>query len=64
VPNVELTSLSFDNDGLLRATVLAPGASEAEALRGRIRAAGLAVEATPFTAEAGRIRGEFRIGGR
>jgi general secretion pathway protein L len=64
VPNVELASLSFDNDGLMRATVLAPGAPEAEALRSRIRAAGLTVEATPFTSEAGRIRGEFRVGGR
>jgi general secretion pathway protein L len=64
VPNVELSSLSFDNDGLLRATILAPGAAEAEALRTRIRAAGLGVEATPFTSEGGRIRGEFRIGGR
>lgn len=64
VPNVELSSLSFDNDGLLRATILTPGAAEAEALRTRIRAAGLGVEATPFTSEGGRIRGEFRIGGR
>jgi general secretion pathway protein L len=64
VPNVELASLSFDNDGLVRATVLAPGAAEAETLRSRIRAAGLTVEATPFTSEAGRIRGEFRVGGR
>jgi general secretion pathway protein L len=64
VPNVELSSLTFDADGLLRATVLAPGAAEAEALRARIRAVGLSVEATPFTSEGGRIRGEFRIGGR
>jgi general secretion pathway protein L len=64
VPTVELSSLSFDNDGLVRATVLAPGAAEAEALRDRIRTAGLTVEATPFTSEAGRIRGEFRVGGR
>lgn len=64
VPNVELASLSFDSDGLLRATILAPGAPEAEALRTRLRTAGLTVEATPFTAEAGRVRGEFRIGGR
>lgn len=64
VPNVELSSLAFESDGLLRATVLAPGAPEAEALRARIRATGLTVEATPFTAEAGRIRGEFRVGGR
>lgn len=64
VPNVELASLNFESDGLLRATVLATGAAEAEALRARLTAAGLHVEATPFTAEAGRIRGEFRIGGR
>ncbi|NNM77900.1 general secretion pathway protein GspL [Sphingomonas sp. ID1715] len=64
VPNVELASLSFDTDGLVRATVLAPGAAEAEALRTRLRSAGLTVEATPFTAEAGRIRGEFRVAGR
>ncbi|MBA2920129.1 general secretion pathway protein GspL [Sphingomonas sp. MAH-20] len=64
VPNVELASLTYDSDGLLRATVLAPGAAEAEALRNRIRASGLTVEATPFTGENGRIRGEFRIGGR
>jgi len=64
VPNVELASLTFENDGLLRATVLAPGAPEAEALRARLRATGLTVEATPFTAENGRIRGEFRVGAR
>ncbi|MFD1611582.1 type II secretion system protein GspL [Sphingomonas tabacisoli] len=64
VPNVELASLTFDPDGLLRATVLAPGAPEAEQLRARIHSAGLNVEATPFTSENGRIRGEFRIGGR
>ncbi|HYZ47419.1 MAG TPA: type II secretion system protein GspL [Sphingomonas sp.] len=62
VPNVELASLDFDADGLMRATILAPGAAEAEALRTRLRATGLSVEATPFTAENGRIRGEFRIG--
>lgn len=64
VPNVELASLTFDADGLLRATVFAPGATDAEALRDRIRAAGLNVEATPFTSENGRIRGELRIGAR
>ena len=61
-PNVELAGLSFEADGLLRATVLAPGAADAEALRARLLSAGLTVEATPFTAEQGRIRGEFRIG--
>lgn len=64
VPNVELASLTFESDGLLRATVLAPGAAEAETLRTRLRSAGVTVEATPFTSENGRIRGEFRIGGR
>jgi general secretion pathway protein L len=64
VPNVELQSLAFENDGLLRATVSAASASEAEALRARVLATGLRMEATPFTAENGRIRGEFRIGGR
>lgn len=64
LPNIELSSLTFESDGMLRATVLAPGAAEAEALRTRLRATGLTVEATPFTSEAGRIRGEFRIGGR
>jgi general secretion pathway protein L len=63
-PNVELSSLTFDADGLLRATIVAPGPADAEALRARIQAAGLTVEATPFTSENGRIRGEFRIGGR
>lgn len=63
-PNVELSSLTFDSDGLVRATILAPGADDAEALRARLRAGGLKVEATPFTAENGRIRGEFRVGGR
>lgn len=64
VPNIELASLTFETDGMLRATILAPGAAEAEALRTRLRATGLNVEATPFSSEAGRIRGEFRIGGR
>jgi general secretion pathway protein L len=64
VPNVELASLTYDADGLLRATILAPGAADAEALRARIRTTGLSVEATPFTSENGRIRGEFRIGRR
>ena len=64
VPSVELASLTFESDGMLRATILAPGAAEAEMLRSRLRATGLNVDATPFTSEAGRIRGEFRIGGR
>lgn len=64
VPNIELASLNFDSDGLLRATILAPGPAEAEALRSRLRNMGLAVEATPFQGENGRIRGEFRIGRR
>lgn len=62
VPNVELASLTFDPDGLLRATVVAPGPPEAELLRARLRSSGLEVEATPFTSENGRIRGEFRVG--
>lgn len=64
VPNVELTSLSFETDGMLRATILAPGPAEAEALRARIRSSGLTVEATPFAQESGRIRGEFRVSPR
>jgi general secretion pathway protein L len=64
VPSVELASLTFESDGMLRATILAPGAAEAETLRARLRATGMTVEATPFASEAGRIRGEFRIGGR
>lgn len=64
VPNVELASMDFDSDGLLRAAILAPGPAEAEALRSRLRNMGLAVEATPFQGENGRIRGEFRIGRR
>lgn len=64
VPNVELASVDFDSDGLLRVTILAPGPAEVETLRDRLRATGLSVEATPFQAENGRIRGEFRIGRR
>jgi general secretion pathway protein L len=64
VPNVELAALSFEADGMLRATLLAPGPAEAEALRTRIRSAGLNVEATPFVQENGRIRGEFRVSPR
>ncbi len=64
VPNVELAGLSFENDGMLRATILAPGPAEAEALRARIRSTGLTIEATPFTQESGRIRGEFRVSPR
>lgn len=64
VPNVELAAIDFDSDGLLRATVIAPGPAEAETLRTRLRNMGLAVEATPFQGENGRIRGEFRIGRR
>lgn len=63
-PNVELSGLDFAPDGLLRVTVLAPGAPEVEALRSRIEQAGLDVEASPFQSEAGRIRGEFRVRAR
>ena len=63
-PNVELTALDFGADGTLRATIAAPGAPEAEALRARIARSGLAVEASPFQSEAGRIAGEFRISAR
>lgn len=64
VPNVELGSVDFAPDGVLRVTVLAPGAPEAEALRARIVQSGLDVEASPFQSEAGRIRGEFRVSAR
>jgi general secretion pathway protein L len=64
VPNIELAAIDFDSDGLLRATILAPGPAEAEALRSRLRTMGLGIEATPFQGENGRIRGEFRIGRR
>lgn len=63
-PNVELAALDFASDGLLRATILAPGAADVEALRTRLRGAGLTVEATPFQSEQGRIRGELRISGQ
>jgi general secretion pathway protein L len=61
VPNVELAGLFFEPDGMLRATIMAAGPAEAEALRTRIRSAGLTVEATPFQQDGGRIRGEFRV---
>lgn len=64
VPNIELAGLVFESDGMLRATILAPGPAEAEALRARIRSGGLTVEATPFAQESGRIRGEFRVSPR
>jgi general secretion pathway protein L len=63
-PNVELAGIEFASDGLLRATVIATGAPDVEALRDRLRASGLTVEATPFQSENGRIRGELRIDGR
>ncbi|QHL90853.1 hypothetical protein GVO57_08510 [Sphingomonas changnyeongensis] len=62
-PAIELKEMSFSVDGLLRATISAPGAAEVEALAARLRAAGLAVETPPFVTENGRIRGELRIGG-
>jgi general secretion pathway protein L len=58
---VELATLDFAADGSVRATVLAPGAPEVEALLARIRQAGLPVTASPFQTEGGRIRGELRI---
>lgn len=63
-PNVELAGLEFTSDGLLRATLVATGPGDVEAVRDRLRAAGLLVEATPFQSENGRIRGELRIGAR
>lgn len=63
-PNVELAGLEFTSDGLLRATLVATGAADVEAVRDRLRAAGLTAEATPFQTEGGRIRGELRIGGQ
>lgn len=60
-PAVELAALDFTSDGLLRATLLAPGAAEVEAVRDRLRSAGLAVEPSTFQSESGRIRGELRI---
>lgn len=60
-PNVELAGLDFDSNGLLRATVIAAGAADADALRARIAAAGLAVDASTFASSGGRIRGELRI---
>jgi general secretion pathway protein L len=44
-PNVELTSLAFAPDGLLRATVQADSPAAIEALRQRVEAGGFAAEA-------------------
>lgn len=63
-PNIELRTIDFTPDGLMRVGVVAPGAPEADALRTRMETAGLAVEASPFQAEGGRIRGEFRVAPR
>jgi len=63
-PNIELSSVDFTPDGMMRITVVAPGAPEADALRSRIEAAGLDAEASPFQADGGRIRGEFRVAPR
>ncbi len=63
-PGVELSALDFTGDGLLRASLLAPGAAEVESVRDRLRGAGLAVEPSTFQSEGGRIRGELRIGAR
>jgi general secretion pathway protein L len=44
-PNVELTSLAFSPDGLLRATVQADSPAAIEALRQRVEASGFAADA-------------------
>ncbi len=60
-PNVELTSLAFSPDGLLRATVQADSPAAIEALRQRVEASGFSAEAGAPRSGGGRPVAELMV---
>ena len=63
-PNVELSALSFGEDGNLRLSVLGDGAPSVEALGRRIEAAGFAVSAGPPRSGSGRYVADLTVAPR
>ena len=61
VPGTELTALSFNDAGALKATVTAQNEAQANDLRSRIQALGFTVEASTFTANAGQVSGDLTV---
>jgi general secretion pathway protein L len=63
-PNVELTSMGFASDGILRLTARAATQAELDALAIRLRSAGLTVTPGVPTMEQGRPRMDLQVQGR
>ncbi len=63
-PNVELTSLGFASDGILRLTARAATQAELDALAVRMRSAGLTVTPGAPTMEQGRPRMDLQVQGQ
>ena len=59
VAGTELSALTFEQNGDLRATVSAEGEAQANALVARLRDTGFAVQASTFEATGGRVKGEL-----
>ncbi|MGN6375198.1 MAG: type II secretion system protein GspL [Sphingomonas sp.] len=61
VPGTELTALTFDETGALKATVTAQGEAAANDLKHRIEAMGFTVDASTFTQNAGQVSGDLTV---
>jgi general secretion pathway protein L len=61
VPGTELTALSFNDAGALKATVTAQNEAQANDLRSRLQALGFTVDASTFTANAGQVSGDLTV---
>lgn len=61
VPGTELTALTFNDSGALKATVTAQNEAKANDLKSRIQALGFTVAASTFTANAGQVSGDLTV---
>jgi general secretion pathway protein L len=64
VPNTQMAALSFDETGVLRATLTATNPAELDALQRRIEGAGLVVRRGASSAASGRTQAVFEVSER
>lgn len=60
-PGTELTALSFDESGALKASVTAQSESSANDLKNRLEDLGFTVDASTFTSQAGQLSGDLTV---
>ncbi|MEH3036712.1 MAG: type II secretion system protein GspL [Sphingomonas adhaesiva] len=61
VPEGEVTALRFEPDGSLKVSLLLPGEVQANAVKGRLEAAGFRVDASVFQQINGRLAGDMTV---